>query len=130
MAYQITLHFQDGFNGKLEAEHAQAAVGKSEDQLRPYDMLLAALGSCYYSTFLDIMQKKRIHYDRCEIHVDGERRDAIPPTLETCHLKVTIFGAASEKGFEQAATLAAKYCSIYQTISHVAEMSWSLNFEP
>jgi uncharacterized OsmC-like protein len=32
-------------------------------------------------------------------------------------------------GMEKAAKLAAKYCSIYQTISHVAEMSLEVVFE-
>ena len=128
MAHKITATFTSDFQGELHATRAQAAIGRSEGELLPYDMLLGALASCYYATFVDIMKKKRVAYDRCEIQVSGVKRDEIPTTLETCDLSITIHGAADEKGFAQAADLAAKYCSIYQTIAQVAEMSYTLSF--
>ncbi len=61
--------------------------------------------------------------------VEGEKREEVPTTLKTVHLKVTISGASEEKGLTKALDLAGKYCSIYQTISHVADMSHEIIFE-
>jgi len=43
-------------------------------------------------------------------------------------VKYEIEGSDNEKGLMRSAELAAKYCSIYQTLSHVADMSWELEY--
>jgi len=129
MAIQkVEMHFNHGFHGELIAPKATVAIGSKKDELAPYDMLLGALGSCLYATFIEIAVKKRIHFDAAHISVEGEKRETIPTTLKWVKVKLSITNAEKESGLVQAAELAAKYCSIYQTLSHVAEMSWEIEF--
>jgi putative redox protein len=99
-----------------------------ENTLEPYDMLFGALGSCYYSTFLDVAKKKRINFDHAEIHIEGVKRDTPPTTLEWVKVKLDVKNSSNNLGLEKAAALAAKYCSVYVTISKVADISWEINF--
>lgn len=128
----IRERFSGGFQGELEAPRAKAAIGSGEGRLAPYDMLLGALASCYYSTFLDIIAKKRLDLAGAEIEVNGEKRQEVPATLKWVNLRLALHGAVrspvADAGFREAAELAGKYCSIYRTLSHVAEMKTELEF--
>jgi len=129
MAIQkIEVMFKDGFKGEMTAKKAKAAVGGGEGLLAPYDMLLGALATCLYSTFLDVIEKKRITFDKANVIVTGEKRESIPMTLKWVNVVIEIQNASNEKGVNKAAELAAKYCSVYQTISKVAEMSLKVDF--
>ena len=92
-------------------------------------MLYGALASCLYATFMGILIKKKIEITECRIEVDGEKREEIPTTLKWVHLAVTIKGTDKEEQVRKSFDLACKYCSIYTTISQVAEMSWDIKFE-
>jgi len=125
---EITMKFRNQFLGELIAEKGNANVGLEENTLSPYDMLLGSLGSCYYSTFLDVANKKRINFDSSEIFIEGEKRDKPPATLKWVKLKLTVKNSSNDLGLQKAASLAAKYCSIYVTISKVADISWEIKF--
>ena len=92
------------------------------------DIGTTTLASCLYATFLGILEKKRIEIEGTEIVVEGEKRTEVPTTLKTVHLTVTIRGTDKEDAVRKSFDLATKYCSVYQTISHVAEMSYELHF--
>lgn len=123
---KVQLNFSNTFEGTLVAPRGTVQIGAKEGTVAPYDMLLGALGSCMYSTFLDIMQKKRIGFERFEMIIDGEKRDEIPTTLKWVHVKAVIYGPEKEIGIDQAFKLCTEYCSIYQTLSHVAEMTYEI----
>ena len=97
----------------------------------PYDLLTMALSSCLYSTFLDIMAKKKIEFGGAEIDVAGETRDDVPTTLKYCKVTVRVKKLAtdSKAGVEKSFELATKYCSVYQTLSKVSQMDWEVIFE-
>ncbi|WP_459129076.1 OsmC family protein [Guggenheimella bovis] len=95
----------------------------TEDGFMPYDLLFAGLSSCFYSTFQDVLEKKKIVVDKVEIEVTGEKRKEIPMTLTWVKLDIKVYGDVDEEQVKKAADLAAKYCSIHETISKVAEMS-------
>jgi putative redox protein len=124
----VELSFQQEFKGQLKADNHTINVGEDKGSLAPYDMLLGALASCYYSTFLDVANKKKLTFDKAEITVTGEKREEIPTTLKWVNLDIKIHGASSQKGIVKAGEMAAKYCSIYQTIAHVADMKWGISF--
>ncbi|OJV63040.1 MAG: hypothetical protein BGO41_10060 [Clostridiales bacterium 38-18] len=124
---EVTLKFTNEFSGELVAPKGIVKIGTEEGTVLPYDMLLGALGSCLYSTFLDIMNKKRVPYDRAEIHIVGEKRTEVPTTLKWVKVDFKIVNPEKEVGIEQAVKLATEYCSIYQTISHVADMSYTFS---
>lgn len=123
--------FSPSFEGELITDRAKAPIGSGEGRLAPYDMLLGALSSCLYATFLGVVEKKRLTFDHCDITVKGEKRTEIPTTLKWCQVEMTIRGAnlSKSKHYIEAANLAGEYCSIYQTLSNVADMSIEVIFE-
>ncbi|MDP3386014.1 MAG: OsmC family protein [Eubacteriales bacterium] len=125
---RVELSFQQEFKGQLITDNHTIDIGTEKGSLAPYDMLLGALASCYYSTFLDVVNKKKLSFDKVDIIVTGEKREEIPTTLKWVNLDIKILGAASQKGIVKAGEMAAKYCSVYQTISHVADMKWNISF--
>lgn len=125
---EVALEFSNEFLGTLKAPRGTAAIGVEEGTLEPYDLLFGALGSCLYATFLEIARKKRIGFEKAEMQVSGTKREEIPTTLKEVHVSMTVHGAEKEKGLVQAMQLATEYCSIYTTISKVAEMTYTLNF--
>lgn len=129
MAVQkIELKFNKGFRGDLIAKNGRVAVGSDEGSLSPYDMLLGSLAACLYSTFLDVIEKKKIEFSGADVIVTGEKRKEIPATLEWVNVIIEIRDASNEKGVLKASELAAKYCSVYETISKVAKMSLEVKF--
>ncbi|HCW73644.1 MAG TPA: hypothetical protein DHM90_07475 [Clostridiaceae bacterium] len=125
----VNMEFDYEFKGVLKAKRGTVDIGITEGTIEPYDMVFGALGSCLYSTFLDIAVKKKIVYDGVRMKVSGEKRTEIPTTLKTVDVVVTVVNPEKEKGLDQALKLATEYCSVYQTLSHVAEMTYSLEFE-
>lgn len=126
---RIQVQFTNDFKGELIGPRGKVNVGIEEGTLEPYDMLLGGLASCMYATFLGISEKKRIKFESANIEVTGEKREEVPTTLKWVNVKMVIKNAEKEKGLVKAMELAADYCSIYQTISKVAEMSWDVEFE-
>lgn len=57
---EVRLIFSQEFEGELSTLNTKTAVGSGDGKLRPYDMLLGALGACYYSTFVGIAKKMRL----------------------------------------------------------------------
>lgn len=127
---EVKLHFGRQFAGQLQAGNNSLPIGKGGQGFRPYELLLGALGACYYATFVDIADKMRLQYDQVAMDISGVKREEVPSTLKQAEIRFTVFGAQDEKGFDRALALAAKYCSVHATLSKVAEISTSLHFEP
>lgn len=125
----VQVQFTNEFKGELIAPNDTANIGTEKGSLAPYDMLFGGLASCMYATFLSIAEKKRIRFDSANIEVTGEKREEVPTTLKWVNVKIRIKNAEKEKGLIKAMEIAADYCSIYQTISKVADMSWDVEFE-
>lgn len=125
----IQMRFERGFAGEMQTERSTAAIGKGEGRFSPYELLLGALGSCYYATFVDIANKMRLEYTGAAIDISGTKRTQVPTTLETATIRFTIQGAENQKGFARAAELAGNYCSIHHTLSQVATITTELLFE-
>ena len=124
----VSINFSNEFDGVMQAKNAKAQIGRKEGQVKPYDMMLGALGSCYYATFLDVAKKMRLKYQHAAIDIKGIKREEVPTTLKEVSMTLTIFGAAEEKGFERASKMAAKYCSVHETIAQVADIQIDLRF--
>ena len=119
----VKLGFTNEFEGTLTAKNGAVKVGKGEGMLAPSELLLGALGGCFYSTFLGIARKMRLEFEGAAFSIHGVKREEVPTTLKTVDIVFTIRGAKGEKGFQRAAELAAKHCSVHETLSKVAEMS-------
>ena len=122
------INFEKGFNGKLVLKEGQVGIGIDDDKARPYDMLQGALASCLHSTFLDILAKKRIELDYVNYEVSGEKRETVPMTLEKVMIKVTCPKHDKEEQIRKSMDLATQYCSVYATISKVADITLELEF--
>lgn len=104
-------------------------IDEGEKYAEPYDLLLMSLGSCLYSTFEDIITKKKLTYEKFEMDITGEKRSEIPATLKYCNIIFkAITSEDNKKAFEKSMKLACKYCSIYNTLSYVAEMHSEIKF--
>jgi len=122
-------HFKNEFEGELlTSRGAVVPIGPGQGSTSPYDLLFGALASCFYSTFLDIVEKMRVDFEAADIAVSGEKRVEIPTTLSWVLVELTIKKPSKRDAFEKAAALAGKYCSIYQTLSHVASMRTEVRF--
>lgn len=125
----VNLSFENTFKGEMEASRGSLRIGQEEGAFAPYDLLLGALGACYYHTFVDIAVKMRLEYEGARFTIRGVKREEVPTTLRTVDMVFTIRGAKDQKGFARAAELAAKYCSVHATLEKVAEMRTELRFE-
>ncbi len=124
----VQLRFGRTFKGELTAKRGIIPIGRDEGDLAPYDMMLGALGACYYSTFAGIADKMRLVYEQAALDIHGVKRDEVPTTLKEVRMVLTISGAPDEKGFARAAELAAKHCSVHETISKVADIGLEVKF--
>ncbi|MDK2951983.1 MAG: hypothetical protein PWQ77_1648 [Kosmotogales bacterium] len=124
----VKLEFSNKFKGILHAKNGEIKIGIEKGEVAPYDMLLGSLGSCLYATFLGIANKKRIDFKSVEIKISGEKREEIPTTLKEVKINIIITNAEKEKGLIQAVDLAAKYCSVFSTISSVAKIDYDVDF--
>lgn len=122
--------FKNSFEGELRFEHGQLKIGRDAGMAQPYDLLLGALGACYYATFLGIVEKKRLHFAGAELKIVGQKREEVPTTLKTVQMDVCLKGVdpADQHQFEKSAELAAKYCSIHETIQKVGDIEIKLSF--
>ena len=125
----IEISFEFPFQGIARNEKGFSVnIGIEDDDARPYDLLLSALGACLYANFVAITNEKKLSFEKVEIDLSGERRDKVPMTLKNCRIVFKVMGAENQKGFQESLDLASKNCSIYQTISNVAEMETELKF--
>lgn len=123
---EIKLTFTNAFEGEMIAPKGSVKIGVEEGMVAPYDMLFGALGSCLYSTFLDVMKKKRIGFERFEMVITGEKRSEVPTTLKWVNVQAKCYAPEKENGVAESFRLATEYCSIYYTISKVADMSYEI----
>lgn len=104
---------------------SQILIGKADGKSEPYDLLLGALSGCLYATLESIFEKMQITCKGTLFDISGEKRDDKVATLATCHVDVTFIGATDQAKATKAFEIATRYCSVFQTISKVAEMSWT-----
>lgn len=114
---------------KLETYRAALRYGSGRDEFFPYDLLLGALSACFYATLRDILEKQKAEIPSVEITITGEKRTEVPTTLKWVNMEINVKGEVNQKQFSRAVDLAAKYCSIHETISKVAVMSHEVHFE-
>lgn len=124
----VQLKFANTFVGSMTSPSGQVVLGQQPDGMAPYHLLYGAVGSCFYSTFLSIANKKRLSFQDAQLEVSGIKRDTIPATLEYLKIEMTIRGGSDQAQLLSAAELGAKYCSIHETISKVAKIDLVVNF--
>ncbi len=119
----VTAHFTSA------RRYFENQIGKEFDftaMTGPYEYLLGALSGCFYSTLASFDHKGC--WDEVEIEVTGFKRDTVPTTLEKTVLAIKAKGVEDRKEFEELVKRAAAECSIYNTISKVSTMEWTIEY--
>lgn len=127
MSNKVNLKFNQNEN-ILKAENNHI-VSLFNDGAKPYDLLLGALGSCFYATFVSITEKKRLTFGEVTLQITGTKRSTVPTTLEHVTIDMTIINPSNEEQIKKSAILGAKYCSIHDMISKVANIDLNISFK-
>lgn len=128
MVEPVKLIFTNEYVGELHSKNGVFKLGDQPGGLNPYDMMLGALGACFYATFIAIVNKKRLTFAGATIDISGEKREEEPATLKTVLINLEINNGSNEAQFRRSVELAAKYCSVHETIKKVAEITIIIKF--
>ncbi len=126
----IKLKIDSNFIGELESPTGKIKIGDQIDGMEPYHLLFGALASCFYSTFLVIAKKKRLKFDYAELEVFGHKETGKEINLlKQVTIKMIVTNPSNELGILKSAELGAKFCSIHETISKVANIDLDIQFK-
>lgn len=104
--------------GKADSNHwvvmdGDPVFGGSNAGPRPKELILMALGGCTLSDVIPILKKKRVPFEKVEIHLDANVQEEHPQVYTDIHLEYVVYGneinsADVERAIELSLT---KYCS-------------------
>lgn len=122
------ISFNDHFSGSTCSSENSIQIELGKFGAKPYELAMTALVSCFYSTFMDVALKKRLEWKKVDIDINWSKDlESSPQFLKQAHLNISLEGdLTKEEKYKKSFELAAKYCSLYQTFSKVAELSWDL----
>jgi putative redox protein len=129
MAQKITIDWSNGFHGILNAPNGSIKIGDESGQMLPYNLLFGALGSCFYATFIEIVEKKRLTLAGATMSISGTHREEVPTTLNQVTINLVIHATENQEKYLRSVELAQKYCSIYETVSKVATITVNVSFK-
>lgn len=124
----VQLRFDNQFVGELTSPKGTVKIGAQDGGMAPYHLLFGALGSCFYSTFLSIANKRKQTFDDAFIEISGTKRTTEIPTLESVLIRLVIKNPSDQASLRKCAELGTRFCSIHETISKVAEMHLEVEF--
>ncbi|MFA7367487.1 MAG: OsmC family protein [Bacilli bacterium] len=117
---KITFNWDNSFNGTMHTPRGDIKVGKND--IQPYNLLLGALGSCFYATLVSIAEKMRLTFNKATLELNGNKREESPTTLENVKMELRVWGVDNQSKFDKAVILASENCSIHETIKKVAKI--------
>lgn len=132
MANNIKLTFGDYTEGVLETNNDQVKVSYTGQGMSPYELFLGGYASCLHATFMGIMRKRKLAYDKVTYDVVGHKREEVPTILNKVETNVVVYGANpdKQKAIIKSMEQAEKYCSISYTIASLdAEMVFNIEFK-
>ena len=126
----IKLQFDNGPEGLLESKNATTAVSYTGKGFAPYELFIGGYASCLHATFLAVVNKRQIAFEKIEYDVTSIKRDEVPTYIVKLITNVTIYGVdeSKHKQIEKSMEQAEKYCSISYTIQNLGAAT-SLHIE-
>jgi len=124
----VKLTFDKDFVGEMTSPTGTIKLGSQDQGMKPYHLLFGALASCFYATFLSVANKMRLSFTDVDIEVSGNKRDDAIATLDQVKIELIIYNGSDEVKLNKAAELGAKYCSIHETISKVANIDLNVSY--
>jgi len=108
------------------------SFGGSDAAPRPKELVLMALGGCTGSDVVSILTKKRVPFDRLELHLTARVREEHPQIFTEIHVEYVLFGnnlnpADLERAIELSTT---KYCAVSAMLRESVRLSHSYRIEP
>ena len=108
---------------------AAAAIGGSEQGVRPMQLMLMSIGGCSGIDVVNILRKQKQPLEDLRITVDGEREaGAVPSLFRDITLHFHLAGDVDPAKARRAVGLSVeKYCSASATLAMTAEISWRVS---
>ena len=107
---------------------ASVTLGTRAETFSAYELLLGGLSHCLFSTYESMAVKMQVEYSGLDMNITGVKRDEKVATLKTVDIDVLAKGVTDQDKFAKAFEIATRYCSIFTTISKVAEMRWNITY--
>jgi len=105
-AMHFTATTGSGFPVTFDSGEGQVAPG-------PTEVVLAALAACSAMDVVSILAKKRQVFERYEIHVRGDQRDAYPQVFTRIDVVHEVVGSVDPVALRRSIELSAtKYCPV------------------
>ena len=106
-----------------------AALGGSNQGVRPMQLLLMGLGGCSGIDIVNILRKQKQPLESLKILVDGRRQQNVEPALfEAIEVTFVLQGELDPAKVLRAADLSMqKYCSMAKTLEKTAEITYTVN---
>ncbi len=106
-----------------------AALGGSNQGVRPMQLLLMGLGGCSGIDIVNILRKQKQPLESLKILVDGRRQQNVEPALfEAIEVTFVLQGELDPAKVLRAADLSMqKYCSVAKTLEKTAEITYTVN---
>lgn len=99
--------------GRTMVMDAPVAYGGTDEGVRPIEALLMSLAGCSSTDVLTILAKKRQEVSSFTVHVEGDRRDAVPAVFEQIRVHFHVQGRVNSEDLDSAIRVSAeKYCSV------------------
>ena len=119
-----SIHFENGFHGVYCVQDQILRIG--HEWIQPYDMTYGAVASCFYATFLGVLNEHGITVRSAEVTVDGRKRKEVPTTLEYLKLTLKPETDAAREDLEACMQETLGRCSMVATIKAVAQVEAEL----
>jgi putative redox protein len=92
--------------------------GEGQRAASPTEVVLAALAACSAMDVVSILAKKRQTFERYEIHVRGDQRDAYPQVFTRIDIVHEVVGPVDPVALRRSIELSAtKYCPVSAMLS-------------
>ena len=124
----MKLHFENGFHGVTDINKQHIEMNR-ENGVGPYDLTFAAIGGCFYATFLDKCEAKKLKIKHSDVEVTGVKRKEVPTMLESVEVNVSIKTYEDASQVVEALEEASEDCSMLAMVRHVAEVTINVEFE-
>ncbi|MFA6846469.1 MAG: OsmC family protein [Sphaerochaetaceae bacterium] len=131
--YDKFMSNQKRIHADFVAEHSQFTTPSGDtyefkESSGPYEYLLGALSGCLFITFRGIATKMKVNWTHISLDIEGVKREEVPTWLKECTVAATVTGSDDNEKFTKCFEKATRYCSVYQTLSQVAQMHWKVQF--
>lgn len=124
----MKMKFTNGFNGQYIIRDHELNINPKA--FRPYDLVMAGLSSCLYSTFLDSLNEKGLNIYGCDIDFRYHKKKEHPYVLDKVMVILIVDSNESEFKLKEALDEARNNCSMVYTIEQICPVEVIMKIKP